>query len=526
MRRVGLLALGVSSAWAASDPLLSPTIPSLSFFWQTNNDANMVIPSCAGFQVSTTANPNRVVEPQLPLYFSAFAEGYQPLVHELSTGINESFTWSAAFDVGAKVTFAMTDSANNSGGSVAGYTIIPGYANCTLQNNTATTRSPISFSAYPDDNACDEIDLKVNGGTAPYTVSVLAATSGTYANVTGAEESTIRMKNVVPAGQTFNLFVTDSKGKTSGVSHGMTSSLNLAGCNAATPPSDDSSTPVGAIVGGVIGGVVAAILIALLAWWLVRRRNQRAAEEYRRAGGGAATSEFRTADGRAPLVEPFNVPLAVSAAGIASGAAGGAAAGGSGSSSEPSPTSGNGSYDKNSMYASSSPVEQQQHYLHPPHPSNGLSAPPPPPLAHYQRHPSDAPSAYSAAATSPTALYDPYNPPAGYASYDSTASSSGMGTVVPANGSYDPSVGVPSSSPATEPHPSSLAHPSAQHQHGQIPSHHVVPVGSVGVAGGDGLANPEEFNYRLFDPSQGGGTGTWPPHGQGGGLPPGAGRYA
>jgi FtsZ-interacting cell division protein ZipA len=50
------------------------------------------------------------------------------------------------------------------------------------------------------------------------------------------------------------------------------------------------------------------LLLALLAWWLLRKRSEKAAQrfdEQERASKG----EFRMADGSAPLVTPFVVPV-------------------------------------------------------------------------------------------------------------------------------------------------------------------------------------------------------------------------
>ncbi|BGP14075.1 hypothetical protein JCM10213_002370 [Rhodosporidiobolus nylandii] len=507
---------------ADSSDFRAPVTPPISFFWATFDDGNLNLPNCAGFQVFTTNNSQAATQPVLPFYFTAAAVGYEPQVMQVPVGVGGQFTWNAAYPTGTKLTLAMTDSANNSGGAVDGYSVVPGYNNCTVFNSTYSTwgqeHSAIGFTTYPYDRPCDEIVLKINGGTAPYTVSVLAGTSGTYANLTDVGSKEVKLKNVVPAGQTFHLFVTDANGYSSGVSEGMTSSLNLASCNSPDPPSSGSSTPIGAIVGGVIGGVAAAALIALLAWWLVRRRNARTAEQYRREQA-LATSEFRTADGRAPLVEPFNVPLAASAVGMA----GGAGAGAAGEYDDHSPTSGDGSYDKSLAQYPSSPSGEHAHLY--PHP-HAPSAVPPPPPALYSRHPSDHASSYGGGPT----LYDPYSDRP-YPSYDSTATS---GTAMPPTpGSYQPSLQIPSAVPPsssghaaasgspTEPHPSSLAlrnEPSAS-----SPSS-ALPPSRVEAQTTDGLANPEEFTYRVFDPQASAGGGSWP-HGGGGGLPPGAGRY-
>lgn len=182
---------------------------------------------------------------------------------------------------------------------------MPGYNNCTVFQKPDSPE--VSFTAYPENNACDEVILTIDGGEAPFTVSVLAGQSGQYANVTDHHSRTVKLRNTVPAGQSFYrtfphrsrgqmpqatdafparaVFVTDAQGVSSIVSSAMTSSLNFASCNPATLPDTDSPTPTGAIAGGVVGGVVAAVLLGLLAWWLVRRRNRRQAE-HRDSGSG------------------------------------------------------------------------------------------------------------------------------------------------------------------------------------------------------------------------------------------------
>lgn len=62
----------------------------------------------------------------------------------------------------------------------------------------------LSFTAYPENNACDEVVLRIKGGSAPFTISVLAGQSGQYANVTNQRDRTVRLRNTVPAGQTFH----------------------------------------------------------------------------------------------------------------------------------------------------------------------------------------------------------------------------------------------------------------------------------------------------------------------------------
>lgn len=80
--------------------------------------------------------------------------------------------------------------------------IIPGNDNC--MDEDAAASSSLSFTAYPWDRPCDEIVVEVSGGVAPYTVSVLAAQSGAFWNLTDVDDDRINMRNLVPAGQTYH----------------------------------------------------------------------------------------------------------------------------------------------------------------------------------------------------------------------------------------------------------------------------------------------------------------------------------
>ena len=89
-----------TSTGDSGDTLITPTIPSISFFWSTYNDNVQTIPQCAGFQVQTYNNTGAAVQPTAPFYFSAFPIDYQPAATPLGdAGIGEWFTWSAAYPV-------------------------------------------------------------------------------------------------------------------------------------------------------------------------------------------------------------------------------------------------------------------------------------------------------------------------------------------------------------------------------------------------------------------------------------------
>jgi type II secretory pathway pseudopilin PulG len=215
------------------------------------------------------------------------------------------------------------------------------------------------------------------------------------------------------------------------------------------------------IVGAVVGGVVLAVIAALVAWWFIRKRTKKREEEYRHAQQ-LASSEYRNADGRAPLVEPFMLQTQgpnVKNTGIVDQYG------------EISPTNTDKSLD---MYPSS--------------PSNRYA--PFDPHAHshqYYSHPGHHPRATSNSSNGfdPQQAHYPYSNP--YDPYDSSAPASTSNGGYPG---YETSIHDPNSS-----------HYEPQHSNSSAT---------------DDLANPEEFEFRLPD-SRGGSYNTH--------LPPGARPY-
>lgn len=146
---------------------------------------------------------------------------------------------------GTNFSLAMADSAGGTGGLVSGCkcpsrtsrpdrstdngvlfadTVIPGPTNnCTIRS--ASSYSPITLD-FPASNACDEIDMTIDGGQAPYTVSVLVGyvvlplflvssrgrltfashafrMTGLYSNTT-SNTTSVRLQNSILQGETFN----------------------------------------------------------------------------------------------------------------------------------------------------------------------------------------------------------------------------------------------------------------------------------------------------------------------------------
>ncbi|KAL8293174.1 hypothetical protein RQP46_000868 [Phenoliferia psychrophenolica] len=282
-----------------SDNTTSFTVPPISFFWDfVLDDSALAIKQCSTLQLSTTANNGSSTQPKPPFYFSTFGEGLEPEVQYASKSIGDTFQWTANLPVGTTFSLAMTDSDGNSGGARDPDTILAGSSSCTMAANSTT----LSLVIDPSNNPCSEINLTPTGGKAPYTASLLAGTSGQYANATGLTGKTLHLKNAVPAGQEFWVLLTDSTGKSSKVSQAMTSGLNQAGCESPAPASS-SSSDLAPIIGGVVGGVLIALILLVLGYWYFRRKQNAKAEAAHRQELNSA--DYRLADGTAPRITPF-----------------------------------------------------------------------------------------------------------------------------------------------------------------------------------------------------------------------------
>lgn len=89
-----------TSVGSSGDTLITPAVPSISFFWSTYDDNVQTIPQCAGFQVQTYNNTGAMVQPTAPYYFTAFPIDYEPAATAVgNAGIGQWFTWSAAYPV-------------------------------------------------------------------------------------------------------------------------------------------------------------------------------------------------------------------------------------------------------------------------------------------------------------------------------------------------------------------------------------------------------------------------------------------
>ncbi|KAM0754114.1 hypothetical protein T439DRAFT_378201 [Meredithblackwellia eburnea MCA 4105] len=387
-----------ATSTTSSSTVVSPTTPATAFFWSTQNDSMLAVPQCSTLRITTSGNDGSSVNPVSPYFFTAAGENLVPEIQKTSSAIGSTFQWVANFPVGTQFSLAMTDSANNSGGLVGGYSIVAGTSNCTLASNSTS----VSFSIDPSNNPCDQIKIDARGGTKPYTVSLIAPGLGRYANATGFTTDSFILGNTVPAGQAFNLFVTDARGIASTVSAGMTSGLGQSNCQKpGSSSSSGSSSSLGPIVGGVVGGILVALAIILIAYWYFRKKQRQKAEAAHRQELNSA--DYRLADGTAPKITPFVLPPRVSDGGVRSPNNGEYSMVPSSSEHSPyredTPASsayGNPPYGSNapSSYAPASSVYSPSSYGNPtPQPPQAHYAPPPPPPS------STSPSQYTGGGT-------------------------------------------------------------------------------------------------------------------------------
>ncbi|KAM0754113.1 hypothetical protein T439DRAFT_378200 [Meredithblackwellia eburnea MCA 4105] len=299
-----LVATALSSTDAASTSqtaVVSPTIPPTAFFWATTNNSLLALPQCSSVHILAIQNSLSTATAIPPYYFTVIPDGLVPSV-QASLNRLFSFDWVPNLPIGTQFSLAMTDSANNSGGIVGGYSIIAGNSSC--PSSLATNSTTISFTVDPPNNPCDEINIDVKGGAKPYTVSVVAPALGRYANATGFSTNSFTLGNIITAGEEFKLFITDSNGVSSTVSAGMTSALGQSSCQ--KPGSFNGSSNIGAIVGGVVGGVLIFLAIVILFYWYFRKIQREKAEEAHRQELNSA--DYQLPDGTAPKVTPFVLP--------------------------------------------------------------------------------------------------------------------------------------------------------------------------------------------------------------------------
>lgn len=168
----------------------------------------------------------------------------------------------------------------------------------------------LSFSVSPDNNPCEEMEITVEGGTAPFQVTLLSVHEGLYGNSSSTSMTKqFRLTNIVAQNEDFHcafstsfflcwsnidnfvlpVFVTDSDGHHSEVLGPMISSLHSSSCRPiVTPPQISSSS--GArdnIVVAIVGSVLAVLMILTGAYFWRRRTLVRLSKSEK-----AARSQF------------------------------------------------------------------------------------------------------------------------------------------------------------------------------------------------------------------------------------------
>lgn len=105
------------------------------------------------------------------------------------------------------------------------------------------------------------------------------------------------LQNIIPAGQLFNVFITDATGSSSIVSTNLESEPFDGTCNSSPPRQGVSLTT---LIGSIVGSILVAILIAFILFFY--RKKKRAEAEL--AEHLSKKPELEKDDGQ-PLVQPF-----------------------------------------------------------------------------------------------------------------------------------------------------------------------------------------------------------------------------
>ncbi|KAM0745612.1 hypothetical protein T439DRAFT_177060 [Meredithblackwellia eburnea MCA 4105] len=164
MIRKMLVLVGAVLFEALAQAAQTPTTANYSFWFQTQDDGNKMIPQCASWKFTTLDNPGAVTSPSPPYYLQVAPENGLVITQEITNSIGGSGNWTANYPVGTNMILAMIDADGNTGGSVGNYSIVTGSTGCT----TALKATSLSFTTNPASNPCDAMNLTITAGTAPF----------------------------------------------------------------------------------------------------------------------------------------------------------------------------------------------------------------------------------------------------------------------------------------------------------------------------------------------------------------------
>ncbi|KAL8280183.1 hypothetical protein RQP46_007513 [Phenoliferia psychrophenolica] len=254
------------------------------FWFETQFNNTKQIPQCAQWWLTTIVDPAATEVPTPPFYIQVLAEGYPVQAVQTSDKFLATGLWTANYPPGTNMTLAMLDSRGSTGGSVEGYSIVPYGGNMSCVTASAVTN--VELSVNPTEYPCEDIEFDIQGGKAPYNLTIVNPLGVNTLNVTGIKDHRVQVINPSPVDTSFSVFVTDSTG-TSSKARTMTSGLGNVGC---FPVQNlhNSESHNGAIAGGTVGGVAGLGLLLVAAWLLWRRRRKANLEANKHKGDDLA----------------------------------------------------------------------------------------------------------------------------------------------------------------------------------------------------------------------------------------------
>ncbi|KZT39184.1 hypothetical protein SISSUDRAFT_666637 [Sistotremastrum suecicum HHB10207 ss-3] len=145
------------------------------------------LPECGtiGIIVDTSPLPNSTQVARPPYYMLAYEVSGIATVSNIGSDSDE-LSWTIKHASGTQLLLQVADSLGNTGGvGPAVYNVtVGGATNC----HPSTETTPITLAIEPPNltvlQSCGPLVLDINGGTAPYTVSLVATNSPTVKNAT------------------------------------------------------------------------------------------------------------------------------------------------------------------------------------------------------------------------------------------------------------------------------------------------------------------------------------------------------
>ncbi|KAJ6502912.1 hypothetical protein C8R47DRAFT_218917 [Mycena vitilis] len=274
-----------------------------TFVWGFDDTVTSLpsLPSCQTLPLWAAANGADNGVP--PFYLTAFPVGGTPITAFIGTNAS-NLSWQVQYPTGTQLLLGAVDSKGSTGGiGTSLYTVTAGASTECIP--PTSTDFNITANVTNILTACQPWGLKVQGGTPPYTVTIVELDSPLVTNVTmGPTDSVFTYINIAKDNSHMIASVSDKNGRwatgspfvhttgtssnacaglasTSGNGTSTTSQGNIKPTSSATTSSSSQlSRPakIGAIVGGSIAGLLLLVALGLWATWSLRRRAEQKEE--------------------------------------------------------------------------------------------------------------------------------------------------------------------------------------------------------------------------------------------------------